>query len=124
MPKALINHTNHPSEKWDEKQKEGWDKIIDVAFPEIPPEASSVEVAEVVKRKMDVILSHAKELKQENYEVYLMLQGEYTYCYLFIRNLSGEWIDAIAIPTTKRIVEEKPDGTKVSKFEFVKWRFL
>jgi len=54
---ALINHTNHPSSKWSEKQKEGFDKIIDLPFPNISPTASDNEVWEIVKWRI-VPLSH------------------------------------------------------------------
>ncbi|WP_340691061.1 hypothetical protein [Hydrogenobacter thermophilus] len=118
MKKVLINHTNHPSARWEEKQKEGWDRIIDIPFPEVQPELSTEEVADkLVKPNLRAIVELAKQLKREGYEVYLMLQGEYTYCYLFscsyllffnfivedANNILDKVIDAIAIPTTRRV---------------------
>ncbi len=35
--KVLINHSNHPHSGWGDKQKEGWDKIVDIPFPNIKP---------------------------------------------------------------------------------------
>lgn len=119
--KVLINHSNHPSDKWDDEQRMGWDRIFDLPFPNISPEADTEEVLRIVHEQL-------KELKKltENIgadaDVYVMLQGEFTYCYIFRDLLNKPY--HIAIPTTRRDVVEIPDGTKVSKFRFVRWRIL
>lgn len=127
--KILINHSNHPSDKWHPAQKEGWDKIIDLPFPNIDPHADTRQVADLVT---EYYVSLELTISKQDGEVWLMLQGEFTYCYLlyervrsyliysdYARNFRG-----LAIPTTERRVVENPDGTKTSTFEFVRWRLL
>ena len=46
--RELINVSNHPSNKWTEKQCEGYAKIHDLAFPNIPPTIWQNELDEMV----------------------------------------------------------------------------
>lgn len=127
--RVLINHSNHPSIKWDDRQKEDWDKIIDIPFPTVSPCADTDEVYNLAKGNFGKILWEWEIAKREGYEPYIYVAGEYTYCYIMY-DLLRLYLSPLklAIPTTARMVIErtKEDGTteKVSVFEFVRWRVI
>lgn len=127
MPKYLINLSNHKSNSWSEDQKEGWLQIFDIPFPNISPQATTEEVAELVEKYFEKINDLAYENIPEDDDVYVMLQGEFTFCYLLYEVLKMHGY-IVVVPTTERIVEErvKDDGTieKTSIFKFVQWRYL
>lgn len=123
--KKLLVISNHPPENWEDKQKEGWDELNFIPFPEIDPlsprEAVAVEARlfflNVVKPRLD----YDKNL-------FICLQGEFTFFFEFCLFLSKypEYINRFVFPTTRRVVEEQKnqDGSvsKVYKFKFVRWR--
>ncbi len=118
----LINLSNHASSKWEEAQKKDWDKIVDIAFPNVSPTADEEDIKALVDE-------YFSKVKQEiDNDTYLYIAGEYTFCYGFIKKLLEEKtnIKGVVIPTTDRVVieKQKEDGTieKVSQFKFVKWR--
>ncbi len=120
--KLLINLSNHNSQSWSEKQKSGWDKIIDVQFPTIDPNVSINDVSKIVQDYFVKVNDIISKLDSE-YDVYLNLQGEFSFCYLFL--LYYYPCFKFVIPTTERKVIEVKDGDKVVKqsvFEFVQWR--
>lgn len=118
--KLLINVSNHPVSNWSDEQKKGWDKIIDIPFPNVPPQADTNELVDLKEKIFNKVL----EIKNEyNVELFVMLQGEFTLCYMLYGSICMNTYAILAIPTTERVVEEK-DGKKISTFKFVKWRFL
>ncbi len=121
----LINLSNHPSNNWSDAQKAGWDDIIDLVFPQIPANISEIEVGDkYVIPFIQKLENWAKGLKKKGSELNIMLQGEFTFCYLLRDCLSGKW--NFYIPTTERKVIEKhkEDGSveKTAVFQFVRWR--
>ncbi len=124
--KLLVNLSNHPSAKWQEEQKAGWDKIIDVPFPSVSATSSTEEVIELVAQYASLLGEIANE--HEGWDMHLMLQGEYTFCYLLLHAIidTNDW--KIAIPTTERRSVEKvgPGGEtiKTQVFDFVRWRII
>lgn len=123
--KILINFSNHPAGNWDEKQKEGWDEIIDIQFPQIDP--LNYDISETTHKYIELIKSIAdKKLKNDIYaKIYLSMQGEYSLCYSIILKLHKYIADSIylAIPQSKRNVVES-NGTKTVKFDFIKWLII
>ena len=120
----LINLSNHPSDKWSEEQKKMWEDIIDIPFPNIEPESSAEEVENIARKYVykigEAIIKHNFSVRHN----YIMLQGEYSFCYTLAFLLRDSISDfTFAIPTTERTVVEK-DGVKSSVFKFVKWRFV
>ena len=113
----LINVSNHPSSKWSDKQWQGFDVVYDIQFPNVDPNWNTEQVGCLV----DHILDEINELDVNN----IMLQGEFTLCYLLQNKLSTK---TIWIPTTERKVVEvvNADGTvtKNTTFEFVRWRMI
>ncbi len=121
--KTLINVSNHPSYKWSKEQKEGWEKIIDIPFPDVNPYEDDIN--HIVR---DLVLEYTKKTKELD-TFYLHLAGEYSVVYSVIKTLIKYKIDTIlCIPTSQRIVEEVVDENgevkKVSNFKFVKWRHI
>jgi hypothetical protein len=121
--KILINISNHPSARWSEEQKRGWDRIIDIPFPPISPEWGE----ETVHQMSYDIREQVEKIKAEVGIPFVMVQGEFSLCYLLYEKLRNSGYK-IAIPTTARqVVEEsQPDGSVVKKniFRFVRWRII
>lgn len=128
--KLLINISNHPSSKWAEEQKSGWDMIVDIPFPDIPPElgAEDKEYQDLLNKTLMAINANVANaemlLYPEKVDVYLMVQGEFSFCYSLVSAM--RWTCRIVIPTTKReaVEEIQPDSSvkKTTIFKFVRWR--
>jgi ATP-dependent exoDNAse (exonuclease V) alpha subunit len=113
----LINFTNHSSDKWAEHQKnaaiEKYNQIVDVPFPHINPSADELDIKAEALKYVEVILSMKPSA------VHIM--GEMNFTFQMVHFLMEEGIECIA-STTSRIVEDFPDGTQKSSFNFVKFR--
>ncbi len=126
MKKILINVSNHPSERWSDAQKEAWDEIVDIPFPNVPPEASNEDVRELARKLVTQINNHRFPTTLS----FIMLQGEFTLSYIVYGHLAYEREDGdrvvFVVPTTERKTVETvtPDGKTVKKtvFSFVRWR--
>jgi len=132
--KVLVNCSNHPSSKWTEDQKYGWDIIIDIPFPEVSPylDTSDQKYRGILVYLKDAIIkafANAPVPAGVDFQEYLMLQGEFSVCYnLFkMRNIAFPNVTFV-VPTTERVVEKitKSDGTtkKKTQFKFIKWRLI
>lgn len=114
----LLNLSNHPADNWPEKQKQAaqemFGAIRDLPFPHIPPEWDIGEVEKLVEKYLEKIY----ELGQIGT---VHIQGEFTFTFALVRKLQESHIRCI-VSTTRRIVEAEKDGTKVSRFEFVRFR--
>lgn len=113
----LLNISNHPSTLWPEKQVQmanrQFGEIKDLSFPQIDPEADEALVGDLAGEYLDRILT----LKPK--AVHLM--GELTFTFELVQRLKNHGISVLA-STTHRISDVLPDGTKISKFEFVRFR--
>lgn len=123
----LINLSNHPVDSWSESQREAgiqqFGTVVDVPFPEIPPE---LELNEISKMAEDYVEKCTRMIKEESVRnvdsknaVHVM--GEMTFVYQFVQKISEQGIECLAA-TSRRIVVEEKNGTKVSRFEFVRFR--
>lgn len=127
--KTLLNITNHPSERWSDEQKAGWDRIIDIPFPTVSPhlDVEDKEYVEIVTWLLKKIEKVIRQYKED--ELYVCLQGEFSLCYRVFESCQrADYPVTFAIPTTERVVEEivLPDGTtkKNVTFRFVRWRLM
>lgn len=118
--KIFVNHTNHASENWNAEQKaaaESYGKIIDVPFPEVPPNLTSSEIKQMVSKNLQEILKFKPST--------VLCQGEFTYTFAMVRELKNLKIPVVAA-TSERIVEEikeKDDSIKkISTFKFLNFR--
>ena len=121
--KALINCSNHPSENWGEEQKNGFEEIIDVAFPQISP--SEEDILDISNSLAKKLLFIVKELQKKHplIEVCLYIAGEQAVTTITSVIVAQEKpLIHIVTATTQRNVTYLPSGEKVAKFEFGLWR--
>ncbi|MCK5535890.1 MAG: CRISPR-associated protein [Bacteroidales bacterium] len=123
----LINLSNHPSDNWGLKQTNAsfeFNHVEDIPFPAIDPASSNEEIAEMAEDYFYLCLKMFEEyvlnVKQDEYNFAVHIQGEFTFVYALVNLLKKEGIRCVA-STTKRIVEEK-DGKKTVLFDFVQFR--
>lgn len=113
----LINLSNHPSEKWAEKQRKAaksvYGSILDMPFPQVPPESSMDEVNKMVNDYTNKIMEYQP--------VAVHIMGELTFTFSLVDQLMNRGISCIA-STTQRNVEEEEDGVRKVRFEFVRFR--
>jgi len=126
----LINLSNHPLPKWSENQRQAaeqqFGRIVDLPFPVVPTDAGLEQVVQLVEAHVEKCLQIISENDQsagaeKGNKNAIHIMGEMTFVYQFVKKMSEQGILCVA-STTKRIVEEKPDGTKLSRFEFVRFR--
>ncbi len=118
----LLNLTNHPVETWGEEQRaeaeRRWGRVVDLAFPLIPPEWDTDEalnLARTYARTCRERLAGAAEPSA----VHVM--GEMTFTFALVALLQREGIPCVA-STTRREVTILEDGSKRSVFRFVRFR--
>lgn len=116
----LINHSNHKSINWSEKQKKAaleYGQIIDKQFPIIQPEWNEEEVEQLA-------YNNAKEIIAMKPNA-VMCQGEYLYTFMLVNYLKENGIIVLAA-CSKRITVETTDADnktmRESQFEFVRFR--
>lgn len=120
VEKIFINHTNHNSSQWSAAQiaaAEKFGKIIDLPFPEVPPNFNAAEVRKMVFENLQAILKFSP--------VAVLCQGEFNYTVAMVEELKKNKIPVMAA-TSERIVSEiaEADGStkKISVFQFVRFR--
>ncbi|TFV94472.1 CRISPR-associated protein [Algoriphagus kandeliae] len=113
----LLNLSNHPSSSWPEKQIQEANRLFgdirDMPFPHIDPEASEEDIQRLSEVYKEDILAMRPQA------VHIM--GELTFCFQLVFKLRQVGIPCLA-STTHRTTEDLPNGTKISKFEFVRFR--
>jgi hypothetical protein len=113
----LLNFSNHPLASWPQRQMDmalqTYDSVEDLPFPQVDPNFNEVALDNLVEEYFQIIL------KKKPKAVHVM--GELTFCVAIIKRFQKAQINCLA-STTHRSTEDRPDGTKVSKFEFVRFR--
>ncbi|MGV8152076.1 MAG: hypothetical protein ACP5OG_03270 [Candidatus Nanoarchaeia archaeon] len=120
MKQKFINCSNHPSIKWNEKQRSAAlslaYEIIDLKFPDVDPSKDEQYINELSDKVSHEIIGLGKDLA-------IMVQGESNLCFSLItklKSLSPDY-DCYAA-TTKRNTIVEADGTKKVNFEFERFR--
>ncbi|MEM4204260.1 MAG: hypothetical protein QXS54_09360 [Candidatus Methanomethylicaceae archaeon] len=117
----FVNISNHPSSKWSSAQVEAAKRlggeIVDIEFPNVPPDATSADVEKMAKDITQKVLS----LQTKSPFITAMVQGEHTLTVALVKELMYYGIQCVAA-TSERLVTENPDGTKTVKFEFKQFR--
>jgi CRISPR-associated protein Csx16 len=113
---CFINLSNHPSTNWDEAQTKAAyalaERIKDIAFPAVPPDADEKAIEALGETCMAQIppeTSHA------------LVQGEFTLTIELIRRLQARRVTCLAATSTRN-VDEDINGRRVSTFTFVRFR--
>ncbi len=117
----FLNITNHPSGTWSSSQVSAAEKIggeiVDLAFPDVPPDALAQDVLLFGQR----LISETVTKKPSA----VLVQGEFTLAFLVVRELQSLGFTCYAA-TTRRLSESKRlEGSAtrvVSQFEFVQFR--
>lgn len=116
-PKRLVNCSNHPSAGWSDEQKGGWDEIIDVPFPNVPPDGDGEDL---FYESLSLAQTLVDSLNGEPGAVFIA--GEMTTVFIVVTILQQSGIRVISA-TTRRVAVENPEtGEKISQFRFSRWR--
>jgi hypothetical protein len=114
--KIFVNFTNHPSEKWGIEQKKAasqYGEIKDLVFPDVDPDSDETSIRDEAAKYVSLI--------QAMNPAAVMCQGEFTLTYAVVRMLTGRGIRCVAA-CSRRLVENAPDGAKIVRFEFTRFR--
>lgn len=115
----FINLSNHPSSNWEIKQKEAaeqYGEIVDISFPTVDPNDDRSQIEALADQYVKII-----EEKAKNATAIIHVMGEMTFTYSIVSRLKERGIGCVA-STSERIVQETPDGQKISSFQFVRFR--
>ena len=115
----FVNLSNHPSQYWGDRQREAarsYGEVVDLPFPDVAPNASSLELLALAQMCVEKILSMG-----EAEEITVHVMGEMTFTFLVVARLKALGIRCVA-STTERKITYREDGTKLSEFSFVKFR--
>ena len=115
----LVNFSNHPFLYWSDIQRKAahcYGDTIDIPFPVVAPNASNQELQHLAQTCVEKILSMGEA---EKTTVHIM--GEMTFTFMVVTRLKELGIRCVA-STTERKTTYNEDGTKVSEFQFVKFR--
>ncbi len=118
----LINLTHHPAANWSEEQTRAavpYGEIVDLAFPQIAPEAEIDEIARLARQYVERCAERLGRSREPQNAVHVM--GEMTFVYQFVRQAGERGILCLA-STTRRVVDWDDAGNKISRFEFVRFR--
>lgn len=117
----LINLSNHPAVNWSERQLQAagqYGKVADLTFPQVDPEADTETVALLSCEYLEKI---RKMFAGEPAPHAVHLMGELTFCFALVSLLQKEGIVCL-VSTTLRSTIDQADGSKISRFEFVRFR--
>lgn len=115
MKKVFVNFTNHPSERWTEKQKKEalkYGEIIDIAFPEVEAAGDKDYVIQLAEKSAAQIV--------QLHPAAVLCQGEFCLTYHVILKLKEKGIKVLTA-CSKRIVKENGNKKEVI-FEFEQFR--
>jgi len=115
----LLNLSNHPYAVWSERQQQAasaYGEVVDIPFPEIPEDIDEDGIEQMANKYIDSII-----LQSSNRPCNIHIMGEMTFTYAMVNRLKSLGYTCIA-STSKRIVEDRPDGTKNVRFEFCRFR--
>ena len=121
LPPVFINLTNHPSANWSKEQLEKakeFGEVVDIPFPSIDETKDESYINNIVSDYVSKIMEITLNMKRKT-TVHVM--GEMTFTYSIIEKLKKMRCTCLA-STTKRIVEDLPDGTQKTKFAFARFR--
>lgn len=115
----LVNISNHPSQKWNEKQlstAQAYGEVVDLPFPQVCPQATPKDIAKIAE---ETVAEVQNLVSPQNATIHVM--GEMNLTYRLVRELTQIGYCCVA-STTERITVENPDGSKISVFNFVQFR--
>lgn len=118
----LINLSNHPFEKWSDKQKvtalKRFEHIENMEFPQINPYADSKEILKLADTYFKKCKALLVDNNGKNNAVHLM--GEFTFVFALANMLIDNNITCVVSTTERNTVDL--GNKKISEFKFVKFR--
>lgn len=120
MGRFFVNFTNHPSERWDEEQKESalkYGEIVDIPFPPVNAMANEVEVHDLAEEYVRKIM--------EKDPCAVLCQGEFCLAYQVINMLKERNITVLAACSERNVTEHNVQGKEVKKeviYQFRRFR--
>jgi hypothetical protein len=121
MNKLLVI-SNHNPQSWSAEQKEGWDEILYVPFPNVDPHLDTEGVYEIAS---NLIFDNFSDISEAGN---ISIQGEMSLTYNLISFIKKNPLLShirVWIPTTERVSVEKVENgqtIKTAVFRFVRWR--
>lgn len=116
----LINISNHPSEKWSQRQLEAslsyGALVTDIPFPTIDASSANDEIIADADKYSNEIIKH---YNPETDAIHIM--GEMTFTYSLVKRLRKAGFRCVA-STTERVKQQLPDGSFISEFRFQSFR--
>ena len=111
----FINHTNHPSSRWEEGQRcaaEAYGAIVDLPFPDISTEWGEMEVRHLAEENAIRILARRPAA--------VLVQGEFSYTVALVERLKAAGILVLSA-CSERLVHERVDenGETIRESRFV-----
>jgi len=117
---TFINHTNHPSSRWEEGQRqaaEAYGTIDDLPFPSIPAAWDEVAVRRLAEEKAQEILARKP--------MAVLVQGEFTYSFALVCLLKKAGITVLSACSERHVGErtdENGETIRESRFSFCRFR--
>lgn len=115
----FINLSNHPINKWSDKQFNAASKygnVYEIPFPVIDPSGDEKYIS-------DLTDNYLQEIKSYSHlgETTVHIMGEMTFTYSLVQKLKTDNITCLA-STSCRNVKELPNGIKETIFTFERFR--
>jgi hypothetical protein len=149
MKNILYNISNHPSTGWSDSQRAGWERIIDLPFPEINPLQAEQEIAQLardffVSMVRDIYADYRKTVRSGSEMAHpdrsrktirkmvslatFHVAGEWSFFYALVTLLKRYNATVVCACSERRTVEtvDPVSGSTIKKteFQFRQWRQL
>jgi len=118
----LINFSNHPSKDWSELQLKAAEKygmVTDWPFPAVNPMVETYDIGQLAETYAMQLRKILANEEQGISAIHIM--GELTFCHALVNLLQLFGITCLA-STTARETVNNPDGSKTTRFGFVRFR--
>ena len=118
----FVNFSNHPSDKWDEKQIKAanyYGDIVDIQFPSVPSRAGEDEIGRLAEKYADMVEKSAGK------DGAAMVQGEFTLTYAVVNLLKEKGVKVVSACSERDVVEEEDEFGNIvrrAKFDFMRFR--
>lgn len=115
MEYTFVNFSNHPSDKWETKQRQSalaYGEIVDLPFPEVDAEADETRIEDMAAAYVGKIL--------DLHPGAVLCQGEFCLAFQVASRLKAQGVTVLAACSRREV---KVDGNrKETIFEFVRFR--
>ena len=116
----FINHTNHPSDRWDEPQRraaEVYGVVRDLPFPAIPASWGEAEVMQRAEENARAIIAF--------HPAAVLVQGEFTYTYALVTLLKAAGLIVLSACSERHVKGHSAESgaiVRTSQFVFCRFR--